>query len=575
MSIKSIFVFLLTLLLSCACSALDREAFTFTNYDLEVRVEPGQKRLSARGTLTLRNDAGSPQRNIALQISSSLSWRSIQIAGKPVQFVSQVYTSDIDHTGAVSEAIVTLPEQVQASGDVTLTIGYEGTVPLDATRLTRMGVPEASAKHSDWDQIGETDTAIRGIGYVLWYPAATDSANLSDGNSVFETIGRWQRREQASEMRVNLCAPTVAGQIALMNDSVGLVKAGSDQSDDFSCRDHRFAPLGLTAPSIMIGAYQVLDRPDVDILYFGQDKAAADDYALAADLAEAFVKDWFGAPVRKARLVELVDPEAAPFESGTLLLAPLTVAKDSRLAQMTAVHQLTHAAVSSPRPWIDEGLAHFAQALYREQQSGRQAALDFMGLYRQAIAGAEKSIASESQSANAAGQSLINTSLQEFYRSKAMYVWWMLRDMIGDMALKKALAAYSPEQDKDPAYLQRLLEGQSKRDLEWFFDDWVYRDKGLPDFRVDGAIPRATLGGAYIVTVTVENTGNAGGEVPVKVLGDGGDVTKRLQVAAKGKASIRIEVPSSPQQVEVNDGSVPESDLTNNSLKISLPAGNK
>src|SRR5438046_759592 len=147
----------------------------------------------------------------------------------------------------------------------------------------------------------------------------------------------------------------------------------------------------------------------------------------------------------------------------------------------------------------------------------------------------------------------------------------MLRDVVGDAAMRKALGAYAAEQDKDPDYVQYLLEAQSRRDLEWFFDDWVYRDKGLPDFRIDAAIPRATLGGGYIVTVTVQNLGNAGADVPIKLVGDGGDVTKRLQVPAKAKASIRIELPSAPQQVEVNDGSVPESDLSNNMLKVSVP----
>ncbi|PYX08456.1 MAG: hypothetical protein DMG88_10820, partial [Acidobacteria bacterium] len=74
--------------------ALDREAFTFTNYDLDVRVEPEQQRLAVRGKLTLRNDSASAQKNLSLQISSTLDWRSIQLAGKPVQFVSQPYTSD-------------------------------------------------------------------------------------------------------------------------------------------------------------------------------------------------------------------------------------------------------------------------------------------------------------------------------------------------------------------------------------------------------------------------------------------------------------------------------------------------
>ena len=34
------------------CFALNREAFTFAKYDLEVRIEPGQKRLAARGKIT-------------------------------------------------------------------------------------------------------------------------------------------------------------------------------------------------------------------------------------------------------------------------------------------------------------------------------------------------------------------------------------------------------------------------------------------------------------------------------------------------------------------------------------------
>lgn len=91
------------------CFALDREAFTFTNYDLNVRVEPEQQRLGVRGKITIRNDSQAPQKIAVLQISSSLDWRSIKAAGQPVQFVTQTYSSDIDHTGELSEAIVTLP----------------------------------------------------------------------------------------------------------------------------------------------------------------------------------------------------------------------------------------------------------------------------------------------------------------------------------------------------------------------------------------------------------------------------------------------------------------------------------
>jgi hypothetical protein len=233
---------------------------------------------------------------------------------------------------------------------------------------------------------------------------------------------------------------------------------------------------------------------------------------------------------------------------------------------------LTHAALPSPRLWIYEGAAHFAQAVYREQLDGRVAAIQFMALHGVGMLDAEAAAAAGKDANAAARYSLINTSIPELYRGKAMYVWWMLRDMLGDETLKKVLANYHADQDRDPAYIQHLVAVQTKRDLEWFFDDWVYRDKGLPDFRVESAVPRATVGGGYIVTVTVVNDGNAGAEVPIILKVEGGEVVRRLEVRAKSKNSIRIEAPSAPQQVIVNDGSVPESDVSNNKLKVEVPA---
>jgi aminopeptidase N len=254
-------------------------------------------------------------------------------------------------------------------------------------------------------------------------------------------------------------------------------------------------------------------------------------------------------------------------------LTPLT-STDPKLAGLAAAYLLTHAAFSSPRPWINEGLAHFAQALYIEQQSGRQSALDYMGLHRSTLSAAEK-VKDEDKDKQViakpedeAKQSLVNTTDEELYRSKAMCVWWMLRDMVGEAALKKALATYRPEDDKEPSYMQRLIRAQTQKDLEWFFDDWVYRDRGLPDFKVESAFTRKTLPGAYVLTVTVSNSGAAGAEVPVTVRFAGGEVTQRLIVRGKSNAVTRIEVQKPPQEIVLNDGSVPEGNKTNNVFKI-------
>ena len=550
-------------------SALDRDAFIFTKYNLDVRIEPGQQRLAVRGQITLRNDSNAAQKNVALQISSTLDWRSIKSGGKAVQFVSQPYTSDVDHTGGLSEAIITLPQEIPAKGKIELDIGYEGVIPLDTTRLTRIGVPEELARHNDWDQIGSSFTAVRGIGYVVWYPVAMPSANLSEGNNLFETLGRWKTREAASTMQIHF---DVVGDSAdappelIVNSepckSVSL-EAGRGQ---FLISDCSFEPLGATVPAFVIATYSLLNPSTLDIHYFPEHKAAAENYELASQLALPFVKEWFGTPRRKLKIVELADAKASPFESGDMLLTPLN--SDSRIAGLTVVHQLTHSAFQSPRLWIYEGLAHFAQAAYLEQQSGRPAALDFMAQHRTALVDVEKSLAAGHGSSTSANESLISTSHEEFYRSKAMYVWWMLRDMVGEEALKKALALYHPEQDKEPSYVHRLIEAQSKRDLEWFFDDWVYRDRGLPDFRVESEYPRPLLGGGFVITITVENLGEAGAQVPVTLRMERGEITRLLEVHAKSKNVLRIEAPGTPQEIVVNDGSVPERDMTNNIFKI-------
>jgi len=536
-------------------AALDRNAFTFTDYKLNVRIEPEQQRLAARGKIALRNDSSLPQRNVVLQISSSLGWRSIQVGGKPVQFVSQTYTSDVDHTGSLSEAIVSLPEQVPPKAAVDLDVGFEGTISLDATRLKRIGVPDDAARHSDWDQISPRFSAVRGVGYVTWYPIATEAANLSEGNGLFEVLAKWKTREKDAGMDLDLCVQQESGSApTIMANAAALGLSGE------ACIEYRFSPLGVTVPTFVTGAYAKLGNKMAEIHYLGDHRAAAESYVRAAETALPFVATWFGEPRSAAEVLELPDPGAAPFEAGRLLLTPFST--DQKFAELSLVHELTHAAFPSSRPWIYEGVAHLAQALWSEQQTGRQGALDYMGLHRSSIADAERVQRSQ------ASQPLVTATDEEFYRSKAMFVWWMLRDMVGDSALKQALKAYRPEDDKDLSYTQKLLETAAKRDLGWFFDDWVYQDKGLPDFRMVSVYPRALAAGGQVVTVAVENLGAAGAETPITVRMQTGEVTKRLEVRGKSKTAIRIEVPSKPEEVLINDGSVPESDMSNHTVKI-------
>ena len=549
--------------------ALDREAFTFTKYDLNVRVEPEQQRLGVRGKVSLRNDSGSPQRSLSLQISSTLSWTSIQFENKPVEFVSQTYTSDIDHTGAFSEAIVILPQAVAPKQTIEIELGYEGVIPKDATRLTRIGIPADRAKHSDWDGIGPSFTAVRGIGHVAWYPVAMDAVSLSDGDAMPEAVANWKLREDQTEMKFSLAysqsSPQAPPQL-LCNGTKGkeiTEEAGAGQNLTVECS---FASLRSTVPTFVIAPYAEINGKDVVIHYLPDHKSAADDFASAIEEVSPLIIQWFGdhreSQGMQTGVLDLLDADDASFESSSMLLTPLA-GSDTKLL-LSATQQLTHTYFPSPRPWIHDGLASYAQVRLFEEKEGRKAAIDYLQSHRMALVELEK-FSSENKIKD---DSLIS-SLDDFrIQTKAMYVWWMLRDMVGENALDAALHNYKATDDNGPAYVQKLIETQGPHDLQWFFDDWVYHDRGLPDFRIASVYPSALASGGYMVTITVENLGDADAEVPVTLHMQTGEESQRLVIPRKSKASVRIQAASLPQEVTVNDGSVPESDMSNNGYKI-------
>ncbi len=535
--------------------AIDREAFTFTGYKLDLRVEPEQHRLGVRGHVTLRNDSAASQKTLVLQISSTLNWRNIQLDGKPVQFEEHELTSDIDHTGALSEAIVALPHEIPSKAIVQLDVGYEGVILLDATRLTRIGVPEDKAKHSDWDQISRGFTAVRGIGYVVWYPVATDAANLSDADSVREAVGRWKLKQTDAHMEVTL-DPRDGAYFSGVLDTVSTM---NDARSSFS-----MSGLNVSVPTFAIADYQKTSNKAVSVGYLSGEADAAETYADVASQIDPVLPVGGGSAA--LTILALLDPQAAPFVTQGMLLAPLNLPMTNE-TELNIAYAKARQLVWSPRAWIAEGLARYAQAAFIEAQKGRQSALDYLTAHATPLTESEKRGPTRPTENWDVQHSLINAPEDLYLQTKAMYVWWMLKDMLGGLPTE-ALTNYRREDNKEISYLQRLIEKQSHRDLQWFFDDWVYHDRGLPDFHVASVFSNPIDAGGFLVTITLENLGNAGAEVPLTLQYEAGEIRRRLEVRAHAKVSLRIQTPTPPQLVTVNDGSVPESDMGNNLYKV-------
>ena len=587
---KRCFTFILFgLAVACSAAALDREAFTVTRYQLELQIDRASHVMAVTGQLTLRNDSKLPQKTVALQVSSSLSWNGIALDRKPVEWIGNNYTSDIDHTGGLSEAVVTLPKEVPPGGTITLDLQYGGTVTPDSTRLTRMGAPSEMALRNDWDQISEPFTALRGLGYVVWYPVSLPAVSMSDGNAVFDAIDAWKFRHQRTEFdaRINVISGDAKLCIAGTATASNCGELGETADPRTGGRVNQISNsihlsgLGQIVPTFAVANYVQLDRPGLTLLHTPDKLSFARDYAAAAEANETLLHEWLALPSQVPVVIELTNPNANPYQNGSVLFTPLRQYQPASLELLLLPVQVA-VRFHSPRRWIEDGLQRFLQAVSAERRSGRKAALQFLDEYLAPMVKAEESTspelgAAKQPSDNHPGENtLLNTSDEILLRGKGSFVFWMLHDMVGDEALQHALSAYRSGADVNPVYFQSLLEDGKKRDLEWFFDDWVYRNRGLPEFHVDNAYVRPLLedpSKTILVTVTIENRGGAGAEVPILIQTPSGERIARVLVMAHQKASARSQVPAIPTKVVVNDGSVPETNSDDNTFDVpAIPA---
>jgi hypothetical protein len=621
----------------------------FTAYDLDARLAPATSALSMRAHLTLRNISSEPLPRLVLQISSSLRWESVTLNGQPLAFVQHLVDTDADHTGKVSEAVVTLRQPLPPGATLTLDTLYSGVIESNADRLERIGATAAQALDTDWDTIGDTaltsssdpsstsepgltpitlNTALRGFGNVIWYPVAAPPLFLGDGARLFEAVGATKLSQSTSTIHLRLAVdyrgdpPTAAyfcGRrqplTALPDDPNAPTSTGAG----IATADFKSEPIGFRLPSLFL-----VERPESLLAPLPQpESSSATDttpaepvkpepsagatsasasttpmlavettndepltrLAASAQAIAPLLQKWLGPAPLSA--LTILDHAGQPFEDGPLLVAPVSsLAAESSAPAL--VHSLTHAWVQTGQPWFDEGLAQFMGLLWTEQQQGREAAIAQLTDLVQPVALAEPnipdvvalkgtgfspSVPSNPKAGASApegiGQPLIAAYDDLHFRRKAAAVWWMLRGIAGDDALAAALTAWRVQPVSHESGLlqatsfEHLLEKTSGKDLAWFFNDWVLRDRGLPDLTIAAVEPRQLPAGqghdsGWLVAVTVRNDGAAAAEVPVIIRSGTFSTTKRILIPGFSSATDRVLTEAPPTQVLVNDGSTPE-----------------
>ena len=548
----------------------EREAVTFTDFDMDVRLRPIEQRIAVRALVTVRNDSKTPVAHIPLQLSSSLNWERIRLDAHDLTFPVATLNSDTDHTGQLHEAAVTLAQPLAPGQTLQFDVSYSGSIAPSAQRLLAIGTPPDVAAHSDWDEISVPFTGLRGFGNVVWYPVSSVPVILGDGARLFDEVGEHKLRMAGARFKLRLTVESPHGRaptVALINGHmVALTQTPSgslnDEVSDITQAESPATILGFDAPSLFVAIRSLHSGANTFYWILPENEASLQAWASAVDTVTPFLKGWLGRmPRSQLNLIDLPDPQDAPFETGALLATSIRPASPDQLEGILA-HALTHAWVQSPRAWLSEGVAHFMGTLWVEKQRGRDQALEALEASRASLTLIEPESPGQSS-----GQPLAQAISPVYYRTKAAYVLWMLRDVVGDATLSAALRAYDPTadvslgygRDTAPGTFQMLLErAGAQRDLKWFFADWVDADKGLPDLSIESVFPTQEPSGSWLVAVNIDNAGYAGAEVPVTVRGVSSSVTRRVLIPARGKISQRILLQEKPTQVQLNDGTVPE-----------------
>ena len=549
-------------------SDAERSALTFVAYDLDAHLVPARSEMVMRAKFSVRNDGPEPLKRVVVQVSSALTWESFALdGGEKLTFVQHLLDTDADHTGQAREAVVTLSQPLAVGATVSLVAFYSGEIKLSSGRLERIGAPVTRATTADWDVISAEGTWLRGFGSVLWYPVASPAVFLGDGAKLFQAVGQTKLRQSEATIRLRLTVEYVGETPKLAyfcgrmepliavseNQDVAAASAPGIASVEFPVR-----ALGFRVPSLFVtnDALKMADGVGSIAVVTEQDDALA-RYGATAGQIQPLMTEWIGdSPLGPLNILD--HPGRQAFEDEALLVMPMT-ATDTAAISTALVHSLTHAWFSSPHVWLNEGVAQLMSYLWVERTQGRDVALAQMQQAALALALVEPA------AGTSGGQSLIGASDEVYYRTKAAAVLGMLRSIAGEDALKQALHTYVREggkKDGDGKEFQRVLERTSRKDLGWFFEDWVYRDRGLPELSIANVTPRELTAkdgrGGWLVAVEVHNAGSVAVEVPVTVRSGTLTATERIRVLAGASTSTRILFEGDPTEVVLNDGTVPE-----------------
>ncbi|HXL22460.1 MAG TPA: M1 family aminopeptidase [Candidatus Dormibacteraeota bacterium] len=466
-------LFLLPLLaLACAAPALRAQAprpsnFLAEHYDVSATIDTGGQSLSAVAKVDLRPAEASS--NVRVELHPNLELREVKGAdGKPLTF----QRDNENHLFV----LISLPGQVAAGSKVSLTFTYGGIL--------------ANAENSPIPGIRAAFINKDGAYLLLparWFPLTNFPSNRYTGT-----------------FRLNVPDTLAVAGTGKASNPTPL--AGGRLLYTFEC--NRSAPNG----TFVAGALQFNPKQaeGINVAVYGPPAAAksAQDFANSVARSVTEFSDMFGPlPDPSMAVIQLPDGTLRDFAApGVLLLsAHLWNPKSSdRILARLVASQWWGNQVLPATPadvWISDGLARYSEALYLEQNNGKEAGLRAVDEFAVGALMYEDA-APVSQAARLAPYS---PDYRSVVMNKGAMIFHMLRAQMGDANFKSLLHDFYfrfAEKSASIEDFEKLAElrarastkaGETPPNLRGFFTQWL-SSTGVPEFAVSYVVYRTPKG---------------------------------------------------------------------------------
>src|SRR6266436_1642236 len=476
--VSGTFVFFTLILLSCAAAPLQAQAprpenFLAEHYDVSASLDAIGQSISATAKIDFK--AVEASSSVRVELHPNLIVKEVKGAeGKPLTF-------ERDNQNPLM-VVVQLPTPVATAGRVTLTYTYAGLL------------------------VNEENSPVPGVRAAL---INKDGAYLLLPARWFP-LTNFPSNHYTATFRLNvpdIFAVAGTGKASAPSPMPGKnAVEGGRLLYTFDCKNP--APHGtFVAGKLQLNPKQA-EGINVAVYAPRASSANAEEFAASVARSAIIFSDMFGPiPDPTFTLIQLPDGTLRDYAAPGVLLLSQRIwdpkSSDRTIARLVA-SQWWGIQVLPATPgdvWISDGLARYSEALYAEQNAGKEAGLKAVDEFAVGALMYEEA----APIAQAARLAPYSADYRSVVMNKGALIFHMVRAQMGDVAFKSLLHDFYFKYAEGSATIENFealaaqhaqasaKAGQPPPDLRSFFAQWL-NSTGVPDFTIEYVVYRTHQG---------------------------------------------------------------------------------